>query len=194
MTKVRILLPELHADCIARESTVPRATALTVGRQRHGEDGANDKRIVDDDDAIAACSAIATMPLLRRWSARSAEAREVLVRFQRVARSYAGKATGVALLFQRSNSQLRSLVALARHPSMLTSKVGSTPASGAMKTTLARSTSSVSVSGRRCSTVGHLTMDQANNRQQHSPRSRGIRCVSTSKVGSTPAFSPSSPP
>ena len=59
MTRVRVLHPELHADCIARESTVPRATALTVGRQRHGEDGANDKRIVDDDDAIAACSAIA---------------------------------------------------------------------------------------------------------------------------------------
>lgn len=47
--------------------------------------------------------------------------------------------------------------------------------------------------GRRCSTVGHLNMDQANNRQQHSPCSRGIRCVSTSKVGSTPAFAPKFP-
>lgn len=55
---------------------------------------------------------------------------------------------------------------------------GSTPDSGAIGY------------GRRCSTVGHLTMDQANNRQQHSPRSRGIRCVSTSNVGSTPAFAP----
>ena len=48
------------------------------------------------------------MPLLRRWSARSAEAREVLVRFQRVALVTPEKPRGVALLFQRSNSQPRS--------------------------------------------------------------------------------------
>lgn len=49
------------------------------------------------------------------------------------------------------------------------------------------------VYGRRRLTVGHLNLDQANNRQQHSLRSRGIRCVSTSKVGSTPSFVPKSP-
>ena len=82
---VRVHHPELHADCIARESTVPRATALTVGRQRHGEDGANDKRIVDDDDAIAACSAI-VLPRQLAWCKRSAENGEMIVQLDPWAR------------------------------------------------------------------------------------------------------------
>lgn len=58
---------------------------LIAGRQRHGEDGANDNRIVDDDERGRGMMRARQLPLLRSWSARSAETREVLVRFQRVA-------------------------------------------------------------------------------------------------------------
>ena len=48
--RVRVLPPErqLTASLVNRRS--PEQT-LIAGRQRHGEDGANDNRIVDDDES-----------------------------------------------------------------------------------------------------------------------------------------------
>ena len=91
------------------------------------------------------------------------------------------KPRGVALLFQRSNSPA-SITRRARATSFDAHKLGWFNSNCRRHEDHARRSASSVFSGRRCSTVGHLNMDQANNRQQHSSRSRDIRCVSTSKL------------
>jgi hypothetical protein len=118
------------------------------------------------------------MPLLRRWSARWAENPEVLVRFQRVARSRR-KSRAV-----RHFSIKEAILSLDPRRACATSfgaykQVGSTPTSG----------SQALLRGKMLH-GGALEFGSSNNRHQHSPRSRGIRYVSTSKVGSTPSFPP----
>lgn len=98
--------------------------------------------------------------------------------------SYAGKATGVALLFQRSNFQPR-----------LSSRSRDIPRclqAGWFNSNFRRDEELAALQLLRVKMLhgGALEYGSSNNRQQHSPRSRGIRCVSTSKVGSTPAFTP----
>lgn len=111
------------------------------------------------------------------WYERRAEDAEMIVQLDLWARLRRKSHVGGTSM-SKKQFPASILVAHARHPSMLTSK-------GQFDSDFRRF-----CYGGRCSTVGHLNMDQANNRQQHSPRSRGIRCVSTSKVGSTPTFPP----
>jgi hypothetical protein len=77
---VRLSQPEPRPTAAQVNRRFPEQ-ALTAERQRHGADGAMTNES-DDNEAYPRLA----MPLWRRWSARLAEAQEVLVRFQGVAR------------------------------------------------------------------------------------------------------------
>jgi hypothetical protein len=116
------------------------------------------------------------MPLLRRWSARWAENPEVLVRFQRVARS------------RRKSRAVRHFSIKEAIPSLDPRRVratsfgaykqpGSTPGSGA-----------TFCYGRRCSTVGHLNLDQATtDTNTRRARAASVTCLQAKWVRLPPS-------
>lgn len=95
------------------------------------------------------------------------------------------KSHGCGTSLPKKQFPASTLVALARHSSMLTSK-------GWFNSNFRRDEelAALQIFWVKMLHGGALEYGSSNNRQQHSSRSRGIRCVSTSKVGSTPAFTP----